>query len=149
MVIYRLSQLEGLGWSAEDLAKALKITPESLKRLKAGKAEISATTELELGKLLSRYVRKKLIESGHRPPPRIVHTNKVADTPPPTSDSVIRRGVYEERIVPPGERWFKVVMSDGKIGRVQFPDELVDANFEENLWRRLDAMDPAQGLKAI
>ena len=59
--------------------------------------------------------------------------------PPPNTDE---RGVYEEDMVPPGERWFKVRMSNGKLGRVQFPEELCDEALIENLWRRLDVKDP-------
>lgn len=59
------------------------------------------------------------------------------------------RGVYEEEIAPPGERWFKVVTSSGKVGTVHLPAELVDPAFAENLKRRLDALDPARKLKIV
>lgn len=59
------------------------------------------------------------------------------------------RGVYEEDVVPPGERWFKVVTSSGKVGMVHLPAELVDPGFAENLKRRLDAMDPERKLQII
>lgn len=61
-----------------------------------------------------------------------------------------KRGVYEEEITPPGERWFKIVLSSGKVGLVHFPDELVDAQFIDSLRIRLDAKDPVKPkLKAI
>jgi DNA-binding Xre family transcriptional regulator len=144
MVIYRLRQLADLGWTDNDLARAMKITPETLQRLKKGKAQISITTELELRKILSHYVRKRLIEAGVVPP-RVVHEN--TKLPPPLP--VQSRGVYTEEIAPPGETWYKIVLSSGKVGIVHFPNELVDSGLLENLWRRLDARDPAASLKAI
>lgn len=59
------------------------------------------------------------------------------------------RGVFEEKITPPGERWFKVVTSSGKVGTVHLPAELVDPDFAANLWRRLDALDPERKLQII
>ncbi len=59
------------------------------------------------------------------------------------------RGVFEEEIAPPGERWFKVVTSTGKVGTVHLPAELVDPPLLENLWRRLDRLDPERILKVI
>jgi hypothetical protein len=149
MVIYRLRQLEALGWTDETLSRALKITLDSLDRLKKGKVDLSPTTEIELGKILSNYVRKKLIESGVAPP-RIVHENSpkpapAAPAPPPPS----LRGVYVEDIPAPGETWYKIVLSNGKVGTVHFPNELVDGGLYANLCRRLDAKDPEQTLKAI
>src|SRR5437016_2831119 len=127
MVIYRLRQLEKLGWAEEDLAKALKITPASLERLKTGKAGISATTELELGKLLSQYVRKKMIESGHRPP-KVIHRRSQTPLPAPPAIEPPnpKRGVYLEDVPAPGETWYKVILSNGKVGIVHLPSELVD-----------------------
>lgn len=61
----------------------------------------------------------------------------------------LTRGVYEDEIAPPGWRWFKVVTSSGKVGMVLFPEELVDPDLTENLWKRLDARDPARHLKVI
>jgi hypothetical protein len=60
-----------------------------------------------------------------------------------------QRGVYEEEIAAPGERWFKVVTSSGKVGTVHLPAELVDEAMMENLWRRLDRHDPAVKLKIV
>ncbi|MDB4871982.1 MAG: hypothetical protein JWL97_2986 [Gemmatimonadales bacterium] len=148
MVIYRLRQLQELGWTEEQLARALKITEDSVRRLKAGKAEISSTTELELGKVLSNYVRRKLIESGVVPP-RIVHENAPPSPPVSAAPSTAERGVYVEEIAPPGETWYKVVLSTGKVGIVHFPDELVDPGLYENLCRRLERKDSLQTLKAI
>lgn len=60
------------------------------------------------------------------------------------------RGVYEEEIASPGEHWYKVVLSSGKVGLVHFPDELVDAGLIDILRVRLDAKDPVRAkLKAI
>lgn len=60
------------------------------------------------------------------------------------------RGVYEEEIAPPGEHWYKVVLSSGKVGLVHFPDELVDAQLVGTLRMRLDAKDPVKAkLRAI
>lgn len=59
------------------------------------------------------------------------------------------RGVYRERIAPNGEQWYKIVTSTGKVGIVHLPAELCDASLEENLWKRLDAMDKERHLKAI
>lgn len=59
------------------------------------------------------------------------------------------RGVYEEEVAPPGEHWYKIVLSSGKVGIVHLPDELVDEDLAENLWKRLDAKDPQRHLKAI
>lgn len=52
------------------------------------------------------------------------------------------RGVYRDDLAPAGWRWFKIVTASGKVGIVHLPDELVDAAFTENLWRRLEARDP-------
>jgi len=68
---------------------------------------------------------------------------------PPAPPLKPKRGVYEDDIVPPGERWFKVVTSSGKIGRIELPEELIDPSFEENLWRRLDARDPVHELRVV
>lgn len=144
MVIYRLRQLQDLGWSEEHLSRALKVSPDSLRRLMTGKAEISAPTELELGKILSQYVRRKLLESGVVPP-RIVHQN---NSPPP-APATPERGVYIEDIPAPGETWYKIVLSNGKVGIVHLPNELVDSGLYENLCRRLDARDSVKTLKAI
>lgn len=60
------------------------------------------------------------------------------------------RGVYEEEVAPPGEHWYKIVLSSGKVGLVHFPDELVDAGLIDSLRHRLDARDPVQPkLRAI
>jgi len=59
------------------------------------------------------------------------------------------RGVYEEEIAPPGEHWYKVVLSSGKVGLVHFPDELCDEATEERLWAQLDEKDPERHLRAI
>jgi hypothetical protein len=59
------------------------------------------------------------------------------------------RGVYRDDIAPSGERWYKLVTSQGKVGTVHLPAELCDPGLEENLWKRLDAKDPARRLKAI
>ena len=60
------------------------------------------------------------------------------------------RGVYEEEIAPPGEHWYKVVLSSGKVGSVHFPDELVDAQLVGRLRTHLDVQDPVRAkLKAI
>jgi len=144
MVIYRLRQLNDLGWTDEDLAKGLKITLDSVRRLKAGKAEISATTQLELGKILSGYIRKRIIESGVVPP-RVVREN----APPPPSEQRPERGVYIEDIPAPGETWYKLVLSNGKVGIVHLPNELVDSGLYQNLCRRLEMKDPVTTLKAI
>lgn len=60
----------------------------------------------------------------------------------PKRKKVATRGIYEDDIALPGERWFKIVTSSGKIARLQFPVELIDRRFTENLWRHLDAQDP-------
>jgi hypothetical protein len=53
------------------------------------------------------------------------------------------RGVYVEEIAPPGEHWYKFVLSNGKIGTVHLPDELVDSSvLDEYLRCLLDTIDP-------
>jgi hypothetical protein len=148
MVIYRLRQLEELGWNDEDLGRALKITKDSVQRLKQGRAEISATTELELRKILSGYVRKRMMEAGVVPPRR-VRTERLPAPPRPIEPPSPDRGVYLEDIPAPGETWYKIVLANGKVGTVHLPNELVDAGLYQNLCRRLDMLDPAQNLKAI
>lgn len=59
------------------------------------------------------------------------------------------RGVFEEEVAPHGERWFKIVTSAGKVGTVHLPAELVDPSILDNLWRRLDRLDPERMLKVI
>lgn len=60
------------------------------------------------------------------------------------------RGVYIEEIAAPGEHWYKLVLSNGKVGTVHLPDELVDDLLVERLLIYLDASDPVQTkLKAI
>lgn len=59
------------------------------------------------------------------------------------------RGVYREKISPPGEQWYKVVTSTGHVGIIHLPDELCDPALEENLWKRLDAKDRGRHLKAV
>lgn len=73
---------------------------------------------------------------------RLLRWNKKQDSPP-------ERGVYRERIAPPGEQWYKIVTSTGKVGMVHLPDELCDPGLEENLWKRLDAKDKGRHLKAV
>lgn len=48
-------------------------------------------------------------------------------------------GVYEEEVHPPGEHWYKIVMPNGKVGTVHFPDELWDDALLLNLVRRFEA----------
>jgi hypothetical protein len=67
----------------------------------------------------------------------------------PVIESPKGRGVYVEELCPPDECWYKVVLSNGKIGIVHFPIDLCDDALLENLWRRLDAKDPERHLKAI
>lgn len=55
--------------------------------------------------------------------------------PPPKYEP----GVYEEEIHPPGEHWVVILMPDGKVGTVKFPDALWDDDVIPNLWRRFDA----------
>lgn len=59
------------------------------------------------------------------------------------------RGVYRDRIAPPGEQWYKIVTSTGAVGVVHLPVELCDHGLEENLWRRLDAFDKEKQLRAV
>lgn len=59
------------------------------------------------------------------------------------------RGVYRDRVAPPGEQWYKIVTSDGKVGMVHLPIELCDPSLEENLWKRLDALDKESRLRAV
>lgn len=59
------------------------------------------------------------------------------------------RGVYKEKISAPGEQWYKVVTSTGKVGIIHLPLELCDPSLEENLWKRLDAKDKGRHLKAV
>jgi hypothetical protein len=73
---------------------------------------------------------------------RLVRWSKKQDSPP-------ARGVYREKISPPGEQWYKVVTSAGKVGIVHLPEELCDPALEENLWKRLDAKDKGRHLKAV
>lgn len=96
----------------------------------------------------ARRLVREIEEAGSiRPPIKLASTAQVIAPaspsspalPPPNTDE---RGVYEEDMVSAGERWFKVRMSNGKLGRVQFPEELCDEAMVENLWRRLDAKDP-------
>lgn len=66
------------------------------------------------------------------------------DEPPPRE-----RGVYLEDIPAPGETWYKMVLSNGKVGIIHLPNELVDAGLYQNLCRRLDQLDPVTTLRAI
>lgn len=59
------------------------------------------------------------------------------------------RGVFEEEIAAPGERWFKVVTSSGKVGIVHLPAELVDASLIPNLLKRLNNLDPERKLHIV
>lgn len=59
------------------------------------------------------------------------------------------RGVYQDEIAPAGERWYKVVTSNGKVGVVRLPVELVDDSLVSNLLRRLDKMDPERQLRIV
>jgi len=53
------------------------------------------------------------------------------------------RGVYVEEIAPPGEHWYKIVLSNAKIGIVHLPDDLVDPTvLDEYLRCLLDTIDP-------
>lgn len=61
------------------------------------------------------------------------------NTTPMRSDNP--RGLYEEEIAPPGERWFKVVMSSGKVGIVHLPAELVDQSLVDGLAERIATLD--------
>lgn len=82
----------------------------------------------------------ELREREHRE--RLLRWSAGQDAPP-------ARGVYRERIAPPGEQWYKVVTSTGKVGIVHLPEELCDPGLEENLWKRLDAKDQGRHLKAV
>lgn len=56
------------------------------------------------------------------------------------------RGVYVEEITPPDEHWYKIVLSNGKVGTVHLPDELVDSTvLDEYLRCLLDTIDPPYG----
>jgi hypothetical protein len=56
------------------------------------------------------------------------------------------RGVYVEAITPPDEHWYKIVLSNGKVGTVHLPDELVDSTvLDEYLRCLLDTIDPPYG----
>lgn len=59
------------------------------------------------------------------------------------------RGVFEEEVTPPGERWFKVVTSSGKVGTVHLPAELVDPSLIPNLLKRLNELDPQRKLHIV
>lgn len=59
------------------------------------------------------------------------------------------RGVYEDEIAPPDERWFKVVTSSGRVGVVRLPADLVRPGFAAYLWKQLDAVDPERKLQII
>ena len=61
----------------------------------------------------------------------------------------LARGVYVEEIAPPGEHWYKVVLSSGKVGIVHLPDELVDDRTLDAIWHTLDAHDPVRDLRVI
>ncbi len=53
------------------------------------------------------------------------------------------RGVYVEELAPPEEHWYKIVLSNGKVGIVHVPDELVDSTvLDEYLRCLLDTIDP-------
>ena len=61
-----------------------------------------------------------------------------------TAPAVVKgvRGLFREEIAPPGERWFKIVSSAGKVGLVHLPEELCDEWTEERLWAWLDDKNP-------
>jgi hypothetical protein len=48
-------------------------------------------------------------------------------------------GVYEEEIHPPGEHWVTILMPDGQVGTVRFPDALWDDHVIPHLWKRFHA----------
>ncbi len=62
---------------------------------------------------------------------------------------ITQRGIYQDEIAPDGERWYRIVASSGKVGIVHLPAELVDPALIENLWRRLDKLDPAERMLKI
>jgi hypothetical protein len=62
-----------------------------------------------------------------------------------TDEKIIANpGVYREEIHPPGEHWIKILMPDGKVGTVRFPDELWDERVIPDLWELFDAKVPAK-----
>lgn len=89
---------------------------------------------------------KKLLQAAEHPKPKIIPPRLVITAPRPpaiaSESPQPARGVYRERVSPPGEQWFKIVLSSGKIGLVYLPDELVDDALVENLWQRLERRDP-------
>lgn len=116
------------GFSDAAIARYAETTEENIGHMAKGRMDPSATT----GMMLRR------MEFKTRAVPRVVPPKPAAE-----------RGVYEDDIALPGYRAFKVVTSEGKIGRVEMPLELIDPDFVQNLIRRLDARDPVTKLKAI
>lgn len=54
------------------------------------------------------------------------------------------RGIYEDDVVPAGEKWFKLVTSTGRVGTVHLPAEMAEegTGVVTYLWNLLDRMDP-------
>jgi hypothetical protein len=136
-------QLLDSGWTVDELARALKATPERIRQYVSGKAVPEPITQRDLLRMVTTYLKRT--EAEGRVPPRIVSENHQQNPP----DLSPERGVYVEEIHAPEETWYKVVTSKGKVGTVHLPDELVDAGLYENLCRRLDTKDPVSVLKAV
>lgn len=109
----------------------------------------SVMTDGFISRARSVLLKIERIESAHRPS-RGTHTRDVAPpVPQATEPPCPERGVYLEDIPAPGETWYKVVHSSGKVGIIHLPNELVDAGLYQNLCRRLDLLDPLTTLRAI
>lgn len=130
-------------FTAEQIGEVISATPERVRQYATGRVRPEPITQRDLLRMLTVHC-DRATDAPRLPPPRIVSENRVREASPPPPPPKPQRGVFEDEIVPDGERWFKVVLSNGKVGTVRFPIELTDPQFTENLWRRLDARDPVQ-----
>lgn len=137
---YQIRRLLDSGdWTVDELAKALKNTPERIRQYVSGRAIPEPITQLDLLRMLTIY-EKRCVREGRDPHPRVSENH--VEKP--------ERGVFEDVNVPGGMRVFKVVSSrPGEVGIVIWPDAWVTPQFVANLKRGLDLRDPEQQLKAI
>lgn len=134
-------------WTVEELARALRKTPERIRQYVSGKAVPEPATQRDLLRMITTYC-KRTDTGGLQPPPRIVSENAPPLTAP--DDEPWERGVYEDLHAPSGLRVFKVVGSTpGDVGTVIWPTGWVTPQFIANLDRGLNMRDPPNKLKAI
>lgn len=138
-----IGELEQGGWTVSDIARFLNVEDARVKVWKKG-APPDPRTGMEFSRLRSRVIQRRGGLTRVIPPP----WKSLA--PHPAPDGPLVRGVYRERLAPKGEQWYKVVTSAGEIGTVRLPESLCGADFDQQLWRRLDSKDPQKTqLKAL